>query len=93
MGVETALRATLFNNQDIQFQLFINGVTPVIESTLRSTLDFSAAEEFSVFTGSTLGRTVQIRLNANDILSIIIVSVTGGLIYRLASLTVIKIAE
>ncbi|WP_441006702.1 exosporium leader peptide-containing protein [Bacillus cereus] len=78
----------------VQFQLFINGVTPVIESTIQASLALLGQPEgFSLFQSNTIEKTIQIRLNANDLLSIHVVFVSGLASYRSPSFTVIKIAE
>ncbi|PHC21691.1 exosporium leader peptide-containing protein [Bacillus wiedmannii] len=78
----------------VQFQLFINGVTPVIESTIQAALtSLGRPKDFSIFQSNTIGKTIQIRLNANDLLSIHVVVVSGIASYRSPSFTVIKIAE
>ena len=93
------LNAAIATGQDgaqVRFQLFINGVTPVEESTIRSQfLLQGAAEGFSVLHSDTIGRTIQIRLNANDLLSIHVSLILGNgtALYSFPSLTVIKIAE
>ncbi len=79
---------------DVQFQLFINGITPVIESTFQSSATlFAIPEAFGIERTITIGRTIQIRLNANDSLSIHTVAATEFSLYQRPSLTVIKIAE
>ncbi|WP_257141566.1 hypothetical protein [Bacillus wiedmannii] len=94
MDLVTSVQAIQDDSGNVQFQLFINGVIPVVESTIRSDLFLiGAAEGFSVLQTNTIGKTIQIRLNANDLLSIHIVFVNGAVFYRYPSFTVIKITE
>ncbi|MEK5361780.1 hypothetical protein ACPOM7_01745 [Peribacillus castrilensis] len=96
------LTASLINasnlafNTEVQFRLFINDTTPVLESTF---------ESFNRITGgpggnppqleirNTIGRTIQLRLAANDRLSIRVIAASLNVMYRYPSIVVTKIAN
>lgn len=94
------LTARVFNrdltpvNTVLKFRLYINDVTPVQESELEGTTAISTDVPASVLNAYTIGKTVLIRLNANDSLSIIIDIAQGEVSsYGNPSLVVTRIAD
>ncbi|MES5893446.1 exosporium leader peptide-containing protein [Bacillus cereus group sp. RP43] len=94
------LTARVFNrdltpvNTVLKFRLYINDVTPVQESELEGTTAISTDVPASVLNAYTIGKTVLIRLNANDSLSIIIDIAQGEISsYGNPSLIVTRIAD
>jgi hypothetical protein len=71
-------------NTEVQFRLFINDTTPVLESTF---------ESFNRISGGPGGRTIQLQLSANDRLSIRVITASANVTYRYPSLVVTKIAN
>ncbi|PGM88182.1 exosporium leader peptide-containing protein [Bacillus cereus] len=94
------LTARVFNrdltpvNTVLKFRLYINDITPVQESELEGTTSISTDVPASVVNAYTIGKTVLIRLNANDSLSIIIDIAQGEIsTYGNPSLVVTRIAD
>ncbi|WP_144616256.1 exosporium leader peptide-containing protein [Bacillus cereus] len=78
----------------LRFRLYINDLTPVQESEFEGTTSISADVPVSVTNAFTIGKTVLIRLNANDSLSIIIDVAQGEIsTYGNPSLVVTRIAD
>ena len=81
-------------NTVLKFRLYINDVTPIQESELEGTTAISTDVPASVLNAYTIGKTVLIRLNANDSLSIIIDIAQGEISsYGNPSLVVTRIAD
>lgn len=83
-------------NTEVQFRLFINDTTPVLESTFESFNRISGGpggQPSQVETRNTIGRTIQRRLSANDRLSIRVITASANVTYRFPSLVVTKIAN
>ncbi|MBT2616956.1 MULTISPECIES: exosporium leader peptide [unclassified Bacillus (in: firmicutes)] len=83
-------------NTEVQFRLFINDTTPVLESTFESFNRISGGpggQPSTVETRNTIGRTIQLRLSANDRLSIRVITASANVTYRYPSLVVTKIAN
>lgn len=94
------LTARVFNrdltpaNTVLKFRLYINDITPVQESEIEGTTSISTDVPASVLNAYTIGKTVLIRLNANDSLSIIIDIAQGEVSsYGNPSLVVTRIAD
>lgn len=78
----------------LRFRLYINDLTPVQESEFEGTTSKSADVPVSVTNAFTIGKTIIIRLNANDSLSIIIDVAQGEISsYGNPSLVVTRIAD
>ncbi|MED3997169.1 exosporium leader peptide [Peribacillus frigoritolerans] len=83
-------------NTEVQFRLFINDTTPVLESTFESFNRISGGpggQPSQVETRNTIGRTIQLQLSANDRLSIRVITASANVTYRYPSLVVTKIAN
>ncbi|WP_364283197.1 exosporium leader peptide [Peribacillus frigoritolerans] len=83
-------------NTEVQFRLFINDTTPVLESTFESFNRITGGpggQPSQVETRNTIGRTIQRRLSANDRLSIRVITASANVTYRYPSLVVTKIAN
>ncbi|WP_155894645.1 hypothetical protein [Bacillus sp. 37MA] len=83
-------------NTEVQFALFINDTTQVLESTFESYNRVSGGTGGNPVTleiRNSIGKTIQRRLNANDRLSIRVVFASQNVSYRLPSLVVTKIAN
>ncbi|MCU4969317.1 exosporium leader peptide [Bacillus toyonensis] len=81
-------------NTVLKFRLYINDITPVQESELEGTTSISTDVIASVLNAYTIGKTILIRLNANDSLSIIIDVAQGEISsYGNPSLVVTRIAD
>jgi hypothetical protein len=83
-------------NTEVQFRLFINDTTPVLESTFESFNRISGGpggQPAQVETRNTIGRTIQLQLSANDRLSIRVITASANVTYRYPSLVVTKIAN
>ncbi|MGG3559309.1 hypothetical protein ABES23_22140 [Peribacillus frigoritolerans] len=68
-------------NTEVQFRLFINDTTPVLESTFESFNRISGGpggQPSQVETRNTIGRTIQRRLSANDRLSIRVITASAN---------------
>ncbi|MBY7125655.1 MULTISPECIES: exosporium leader peptide-containing protein [unclassified Bacillus (in: firmicutes)] len=94
------LTARVFNrdltpaNTVLKFRLYINDITPVQESEFEGTTSISTDVPANVLNAYTIGKTVLIRLNANDSLSIIIDVAQGEVSsYGNPSLVVTRIAD
>ncbi|MGN4256917.1 exosporium leader peptide-containing protein [Bacillus cereus group sp. MYBKT14-1] len=94
------LTARLFNRDltpvdtILRFRLYINDLTPVQESEFEGTTSISADVPVSVTNAYTIGKTIIIRLNANDSLSIIIDFAQGEIsTYGNSSIVVTRIAD
>ncbi|MFJ7819811.1 exosporium leader peptide-containing protein [Bacillus toyonensis] len=94
------LTARVFNrdltpaNTVLKFRLYINDITPVQESEIEGTTSISTDVPANVLNAYTIGKTVLIRLNANDSLSIIIDVAQGEISsYGNPSLVVTRIAD
>ncbi|MGN5653427.1 exosporium leader peptide-containing protein [Bacillus sp. Brlt_9] len=94
------LTARVFNrdltpvNTVLKFRLYINDITPVQESEIEGTTAISTDVPANVLNAYTIGKTVLIRLNANDSLSIIIDVAQGEISsYGNSSLVVTRIAD
>ncbi|WP_322353667.1 exosporium leader peptide-containing protein [Bacillus toyonensis] len=94
------LTARIFNrdltpaNTVLKFRLYINDITPVQESEIEGTTSISTDVPANVLNAYTIGKTVLIRLNANDSLSIIIDVAQGEISsYGNPSLVVTRIAD
>ncbi|MHC2836282.1 exosporium leader peptide-containing protein [Bacillus sp. F9_6S_D1_P_5] len=94
------LTASIFNRDltpvstVLKFRLYINDITPVQESEFECLTSISTDVTTNIFDAYTIGKTVLIRLNANDSLSIIIDVAQGEISsYGNPSLVVIKIAD
>ncbi|MED3912208.1 exosporium leader peptide [Peribacillus simplex] len=94
------LTASLINasnltfNTEVQFRLFINDTTPVLESTFESFNRITGGpggQPSQVVTRNTIGRTIQRRLSANDRLSIRVITASANVTYRYPSLVITKI--
>jgi len=78
----------------LKFRLYINDITPVQESEFEGTTSISTDVPANVLNAYTIGKTVLIRLNANDSLSIIIDVAQGEIsTYGNPSLVVTRIAD
>lgn len=78
----------------LKFRLYINDITPVQESEFEGQTSISTNVPTNVFNAYTIGKTVLIRLNANDSLSIIIDVAQGEISsYGNPSLVVTRIAD
>ncbi|WP_336992308.1 exosporium leader peptide-containing protein [Bacillus toyonensis] len=78
----------------LKFRLYINNITPVQESEFEGTTSISTDVPANVLNAYTIGKTVLIRLNANDSLSIIIDVAQGEIsTYGNPSLVVTRIAD
>ncbi|AJH80269.1 exosporium leader peptide-containing protein (plasmid) [Bacillus thuringiensis] len=78
----------------LKFRLYINDITPVQESEFEGQTFISTNVPTNVFNAYTIGKTVLIRLNANDSLSIIIDVAQGEISsYGNPSLVVTRIAD
>jgi hypothetical protein len=77
------------------FRLFINENTPVPESEFESFFNIVEEDVIILETRITIGKTIQLQLEANDRLSVRIVFVSPGrdLQYRQPSLTVTKLDD
>lgn len=81
-------------NTVLKFRLYINDITPVQESEFEGTTSISTDVPANVLNAYTIGKTVLIRLNANDSLSIIIDVAQGEVSsYGNPSLVVTRIAD
>ncbi|SIR71006.1 hypothetical protein SAMN05878482_105137 [Peribacillus simplex] len=83
-------------NTEVQFRLFINDTTPVLESTFESFNRITGGpggQPSTVETRNTIGRTIQLRLAANDRLSIRVITASLNVMYRYPSIVVTKIAN
>ncbi|CAH0168961.1 exosporium leader peptide [Peribacillus simplex] len=83
-------------NTEVQFRLFINDTTPVLESTFESFNRITGGpggQPSQVETRNTIGRTIQLQLSANDRLSIRVITASANVSYRYPSLVVTKIAN
>ncbi|MED3984669.1 hypothetical protein P4646_11520 [Peribacillus simplex] len=83
-------------NTEVQFRLFINDTTPVLESTFESFNRITGGpggNPSQVEIRNTIGRTIQLRLAANDRLSIRVISASLNVMYRYPSIVVTKIAN
>ncbi|MDQ0884516.1 exosporium leader peptide [Peribacillus sp. V2I11] len=83
-------------NTEVQFRLFINDTTPVLESTFESFNRITGGpggNPSQVEIRNTIGRTIQLRLAANDRLSIRVITASANVTYRYPSLVVTKIAN
>ena len=72
-------------NTEVQFRLFINDTTPVLESTFESFNRITGGpggQPSQVETRNTIGRTIQRRLSANDRLSIRVITASANVLYR-----------
>ena len=94
------LTARVFNrdltpaNTVLKFRLYINDITPFQESEIEGTTSISTDVPANVLNAYTIGKTVLIRLNANDSLSIIIDVAQGEISsYGNPSLVVTRIAD
>ncbi|TXR95382.1 exosporium leader peptide [Bacillus sp. SH7-1] len=94
------LTARVFNrdltpaNTVLKFRLYINDITPVQESEFEGTTSISTDVPANVLNAYTIGKTVLIRLNANDSLSIRIDVAQGEVSsYGNPSLVVTRIAD
>ncbi|KWU58186.1 exosporium leader peptide [Bacillus mycoides] len=94
------LTARVFNrdltpvNTVLKFRLYINDITPVQESEFEGTTSISTDVPANVLNAYTIGKTILIRLNANDSLSIIIDVAQGEISsYGNPSLVVTRIAD
>ncbi|MEI4650195.1 exosporium leader peptide-containing protein [Bacillus cereus] len=78
----------------LKFRLYINDITPVPESEIEGMTAISTDVPTNIFDAYTIGKTVLIRLNANDSLSIIIDVAQGEISsYGNPSLVVTRIAD
>lgn len=78
----------------LKFRLYINDITPVPESEIEGMTGISTDVPTNIFDAYTIGKTVLIRLNANDSLSIIIDVAQGEISsYGNPSLVVTRIAD
>ncbi|MED0945968.1 exosporium leader peptide, partial [Bacillus mycoides] len=78
----------------LKLRLYINDITPVQESEFEGTTSISTDVPANVLNAYTIGKTVLIRLNANDSLSIIIDVAQGEISsYGNPSLVVTRIAD
>lgn len=78
----------------LKFRLYINDITPVPESEIEGMTAISTDVPTNIFDAYTIGKTVLIRLNANDSLSIIIDIAQGEISsYGNPSLVVTRIAD
>ncbi|MEI5948690.1 exosporium leader peptide-containing protein [Bacillus albus] len=78
----------------LKFRLYINDITPVPESEFEGTTSIGTDVPANVLNAYTIGKTVLIRLNANDSLSIIIDVAQGEIsTYGNPSLVVTRIAD
>ena len=78
----------------LKFRLYINDITPVPESEIEGMTAISTDVPTNIFDAYTIGKTVLIRLNANDSLSIIIDVAQGEIsTYGNPSLVVTRIAD
>lgn len=98
--INMGLTARVFNrdltpaNTVLKFRLYINDITPVQESEFEGTTSISTDVPANVLNAYTIGKTVLIRLNANDSLSIIIDVAQGEVSsYGNPSLVVTRIAD
>ncbi|MET7018946.1 collagen-like triple helix repeat-containing protein [Bacillus mycoides] len=78
----------------LKFRLYINDITPVQESEFEGTTSIGTDVPANVLNAFTIGKTILIRLNANDSLSIIIDVAQGEIsTYGNPSLVVTRIAD
>ncbi|MGG0250951.1 hypothetical protein ABEY24_21880 [Peribacillus frigoritolerans] len=83
-------------NTEVQFRLFKNDTTPVLESTFESFNRITGGpggNPSQVEIRNTIGRTIQLRLAANDRLSIRVIAASLNVMYRYPSIVVTKISN
>ncbi|MFJ5563596.1 hypothetical protein [Lysinibacillus xylanilyticus] len=100
ISVSLTVSSDLHPTTDVQFGLFINDSILAIGSIFESSHSISASpgDQFVILNMiNTVGRTLQLRLNKDDRLSIRVFkftgNVTGNVLYRFPSLIVTKIAD